>query len=524
MVTVGAVILLAAVGLSPTVVVLSVQFGNPSSRLRWFGRSSWVAVALCGAAGIVSSGASGQLNAPGAFRFASLVVSPLSIVLVALFNTVGGVLGSYSSRYLQGDGQADSFLRSATVVIAAMGVVAAAGSLQLLIVAWIVAGLGFVRTLAYRADLARARTGAWRLLGTLGIADLPLLVAGFYLTAQHGVIGLANPQWGSLLVGQLGSVAVALIALAIAAAALARSAQFPFHRWLPGTLEAPTPTSALLHAGVVNGGGILLLRLAPFDATSRIAMIVLLVSASLGAIYGSLVARRRVDYKGGLVFSTMAQMGFMVAEIAVGAYLAALAHLIGHALYKAHLFLSSGTPITRPGVRLRRRGVPVRSVQAGLVAGLMALVATGIFAVMPGARSHRGALVLLVFVAAAAFAVNERWWRSATLAPRVALLWIGLMVLWAAGYGLATGLLDGWIGSLVPTDHQGLIPVATLVIIALGILGAELAGRYPPGQRLLASMGRNSVRIRSAVPTSGWHGRRSDRLEVMPSLRAVVHQ
>lgn len=522
--TSAAVLLLSAVLLPLLVVGSTMRAWDASRRLRVFGGSAWVSVGLCLIAGALSHGGSVLLGASGGFRVVSIVLSPLTIVLVGLFNTVGGVLGSYSARYLQGDREADGFLWSAVLVIAAMGLVATAGSLQLLIMAWIIAGVAFVRTLSYRAELVRARVGAWRLLRTLGVADLPLLVAGVYLTGRIGVIPLGNQRWGSRLVSQLDPVAVGLIALAIAVAALARCAQMPFHRWLPGTLEAPTPTSALLHAGVVNGGGVLLLRLAPFDATSRLAMIVLLVSASLGAIYGSLVARRRVDYKGGLVFSTMAQMGFMVAEIAVGAYLAAIAHLIGHALYKAHLFLSSGSPIVRPGVRLRRQGVPMRTGSTVLIAGAMALLATVIFGAMPHARSHRGAVVLLVFIAAAAFAVNERWWKHASITPRVVLLWIALMGIWAAGYGIATGLVDRWIGSLVPIDHRGVLPVASLILIAVGIALAESAARMPWGNRLLASMSRNSVRTGARARRFLWSPERGTRVVVTPGLRAAVHR
>ncbi|MGC8480683.1 MAG: proton-conducting transporter membrane subunit [Acidimicrobiales bacterium] len=524
MITLATVLLLLAVVLPLIVVGLTMRLWDAAKRLRVFGGSAWVSVGLCLVSGVLSHGGTMLLSASDGFRFLSFMLSPLTIVLVGLFNTVGGVLGSYSARYLQGDREADGFLRSAVLVIAAMGLVATAGNLQLLIMAWIIAGIAFVRTLSYRAELVRARIGALRLLRTLGVADLPLLLAGVYLTGHIGVIQLGNQRWGSRLVSQLHPVAVGLIALAIAVAALARCAQMPFHRWLPGTLEAPTPTSALLHAGVVNGGGVLLLRLAPFDATSRLAMIVLLVSASLGAIYGSLVARRRVDYKGGLVFSTMAQMGFMVAEIAVGAYLAAIAHLIGHALYKAHLFLSSGSPIVRPGVRLRRQGVPMRTASTVLIAATMAILATAIFAAMPHARSHRGAVVLLVFVAAAAFAVNERWWKHASMTLRVVLVWIVLMGLWAAGYGIATGLVDRWIGSLVPIDHRGVLPVASLILIAVGILVAESAARFSWGNRVLTSMSRNSVRTLAPSRHLPWSFRRGTRTLVMPSLQAVVHQ
>lgn len=166
----------------------------------------------------------------------------------------------------------------------------------------------------------------------------------------------------------------------------------------------------------------------------------------------------------------------------------------------------------------------MRAGSTVVVAGVMALIATAIFAAMPHARSHRGAVVLLVFVAAAAYAVNERWWKHASMTFRVVLVWIVLMGLWAAGYGIATGLVDRWLGSLLPTDHRGVLPVAALILIAVGILVAESAARLSWGNRVLTSMSRNSVRTIAPSRRLPWSFRRANRTLVMPSLRAMVHQ
>ena len=132
-------------------------------------------------------------------------------------------------------------------------------------------------------------------------------------------------------------------------AALARCAQGPFGPWLPGTVAAPTPVSALLHAGFVNGGGILLIRTGAIASSSAVAMVVAFAVAAATAVVATAIMAQRSDVKSELAYSTMGQMGFMVAECAVGAFGAGVVHLIGHALYKATLFLGSGAQMPRPG-------------------------------------------------------------------------------------------------------------------------------------------------------------------------------
>ena len=140
-----------------------------------------------------------------------------------------------------------------------------------------------------------------------------------------------------------------MVALLVVVAALARCAQGPFGPWLPGTVAAPTPVSALLHAGFVNGGGILLIRTGAIASSSSVALVVAFAVAAATAVVATAIMAQRSDVKSELAYSTMGQMGFMVAECAVGAFGAGLVHLIGHALYKATLFLGSGAQMPRPG-------------------------------------------------------------------------------------------------------------------------------------------------------------------------------
>ncbi len=145
-------------------------------------------------------------------------------------------------------------------------------------------------------------------------------------------------------VGPLSLVTVVAVCLVIAG--IARSALVPLHAWLPSTLAAPTPVSALLHAGVINGAGVLLIRFSPIFASSAGAMALAFAIGIVTALFATAIMLVRTDVKGGLVWSTSGQMGFMVVQLGVGAFAAALFHIVGHALYKASMFLGAGGAIS----------------------------------------------------------------------------------------------------------------------------------------------------------------------------------
>src|SRR5690606_20955596 len=131
----------------------------------------------------------------------------------------------------------------------------------------------------------------------------------------------------------------------VALAAILKTAQLPLHGWLIQVMEAPTPISALLHAGVVNLSGFVLLRMAPMLAQSDIAQALLVIVGSLSAALAALVMLTRISIKIRLAWSTCAQMGFMLMEIGLGLYELALLHLLAHSLYKAYSFLSAGDAV-----------------------------------------------------------------------------------------------------------------------------------------------------------------------------------
>jgi NAD(P)H-quinone oxidoreductase subunit 5 len=188
-----------------------------------------------------------------------------------------------------------------------------------------------------RARLARGDRCCWpppRCCSRFGTLDLA------------GLAAASNPPLG--LAGTLG------IGARRAAAAL-KTAAFPLHGWLTEVMEAPTPVSALLHAGIINSGGVLLITAAPLVQASTGAMAALVMIGGLTALFGAAVMLTQSAIKTALAWSTVSQMGFMLLQCGLGLWTLALLHIVAHSLYKAHAFLSSGgavkdvASIRRPG-------------------------------------------------------------------------------------------------------------------------------------------------------------------------------
>jgi NAD(P)H-quinone oxidoreductase subunit 5 len=158
----------------------------------------------------------------------------------------------------------------------------------------------------------------------------------------------------------------------LAACAALKSAQFPFHSWLPDTMETPTPVSAFMHAGIINAGGFLVIRLSPLFVQAPGSLWALAIIGSLTAGFGAVVMLAQPTVKRALAYSTIAQMGFMMLECGLGAFGLALIHIVAHSLYKAHAFLHAGSSIgssPRTAIALKTSGLAVGALVSVILVG-----------------------------------------------------------------------------------------------------------------------------------------------------------
>ncbi|AZI58290.1 sodium:proton antiporter [Nakamurella antarctica] len=345
----------------------------------------------------------------------SLMGDRITAVLLLLVCSVSTIVQLFAGRYLTGDSRASWFTASTALLTAASAGLMSAGTLITFAICWSVAGLAMWLLLGTNRSLPDARDGQTKTARAFLVGDGALWLAVILVSVSVGTV-----QLNELNLGLLAEHPVTLTAAGILAvvAALSRSAQLPLPGWLPATLAAPTPVSALLHAGVVNAGGVLLIRLAPLVRPSDVAIALAVVAATATIGYAGVLMLVKPDIKGSLTRSTMAQMGFMILTGALGLYAATLFHLVAHGLYKASLFLSSGAETAH--VQRGRAAPPAPKRSRGWLAGTLVLALAAPTLTLLAAEyllannTHTAsALALLLFALASSATLLYSWLRRA---------------------------------------------------------------------------------------------------------------
>lgn len=404
--------------------------------------------------------------------------------IALLAATIATLVVGYAARALAGDGGEGRFARLASLLTAGTITLALAGNLVVLVVAWIVVGQVITALLAHRGTVA-SRHAVRQTRRSLLIGDGALVLALATVWASvgpfplHGDPAAAVTQLATVSIPGIAALTVLdVVALLVVVAAISRSALLPLHRWLPTTLAAPTPVSALLHAGVVNGAGVLLLAMAPVFAAAPAATALAFVSGIATALLAMAVMLVRTDVKGGLAWSTAGQMGFMVVQLAIGAFGAALFHLLGHGLYKAAAFLGAGDAI---GVHARTRHRPLASIAPSRAARTVAVgalptaaLALAWWGLTPGFSPAKTLLVGAVAWLLAAHLVSG-WLRVAPLgvAGSLAAAAVGAPAVIAVYLGALIGF-DRWVDPALPPAGAAVIGVVPLAVVLAGAGGVAL--------------------------------------------------
>jgi NAD(P)H-quinone oxidoreductase subunit 5 len=305
-------------------------------------------------------------------------LDPLSAVMSGMIALLAFNIVRFSRTYMDGDARQGAFLGWLCATIASVQVLVLSGNLGQLLVAWILTSLCLHQLLIFYRDRRRAIVAARKKFVAARLGDACLIGAAALLYAHFGTGDLGD-IFAAAHDRPAGVPIPALLeysALLIAAAALLKSAQFPTHSWLVEVMETPTPVSALLHAGILNAGPFLAVRMSAILACTTYAPVLLIALGGFTALFASKALLTQNSIKGGLGYSSAAHMGFMLTICGLGVYSAAILHLVAHSFYKAHAFLSSGSVIdTARAANIslpKRLGNPVR-------VALSVAVAIGIF-------------------------------------------------------------------------------------------------------------------------------------------------
>jgi NAD(P)H-quinone oxidoreductase subunit 5 len=282
-------------------------------------------------------------------------VDAVSVTMLLLVTFIGWIVVRYSAHYLDGEARQGPFTGWLCLTLAAVLTLVTAGNLVQCVAAWIATSLFLHRLLLFYPERVAAQRAARKKFVSSRVGDAALIGAAVLLYANYGTTDLV--QILDAARASAGNNAYTWgAACLLAIAALLRSAQFPTHGWLTEVMETPTPVSALLHAGVINAGGFLLVRFAYILVLSPSVLAVLVMFGGFTALFGGLVMLTQHAVKTSLAWSTVAQMGFMVLECGLALFPLALLHIAAHSLYKAHSFLVSGAAVDtiaanrRPGI------------------------------------------------------------------------------------------------------------------------------------------------------------------------------
>ncbi|MGE0446527.1 MAG: proton-conducting transporter membrane subunit [Vicinamibacterales bacterium] len=270
----------------------------------------------------------------------------LSVALFGLVALLGAVVLRYSRNYLDGDARHGAFMGALAATIAAAMAMVVSGDLAQLTVMWILTSLALHRLLLFYPGRPRAIVAARKKFVVARLGDAALVAAVVLLWDTFGTTDVGHlleraQAWrGDAVPAGLHWAA----GLVVVAAAL-KSAQFPTHGWLVEVMDTPTPVSALLHAGILNGGAFLVVRLAPVMVLSPGALHAMIVIGALTAAVASVARITQHTVKGALAYSSAAHMGFTMLACGFGVFTLAILHLVAHSCYKAHAFLSAGSAV-----------------------------------------------------------------------------------------------------------------------------------------------------------------------------------
>ncbi|WP_407275420.1 NADH-quinone oxidoreductase subunit L [Halothiobacillus sp. DCM-1] len=271
----------------------------------------------------------------------SVAVNGITLLLATLVSFVLAIIARFSIQYLDGDHQQARFFRLLALTGGWFLLVVIAGNMAQFTLAIIATGFSLHRLLSFYPDRPRAIMVTHKKSIFSRSADALLVVATLLIGQAVGSLEFSAINDYVATQPHL-PLSMQLAAWLVVFAALLKSAQFPFHGWLIQVMEAPTPVSALMHAGVVYSGAIIVLRLSHLLAAEGHALALLAVVGLITLIIASLVMLTQTAIKSSLAWSTTAQLGFMLLELGLGLLALGLLHLVGHSLYKAHAFLSSG--------------------------------------------------------------------------------------------------------------------------------------------------------------------------------------
>ncbi len=293
--------------------------------------------------------------ASGTFRFdMGLLIDPLSAVMMLIVTFVSLLVHIYSVGYMQGDAGYKRFFAYMSLFTFSMLLLVTANNFLQLFFGWEGVGLVSYLLIGFWFNKKSAASGSLKAFLVNRVGDFGLIVGVAAVLAYFGTLNYegvftqisAHSAQTIQLFSHTSVSVITLICVLLFIGAMGKSAQIPLHVWLPESMEGPTPISALIHAAtMVTAGVYMVARLSPLYEHSVVALSLVMVIGALGGLFLGILALVEFDIKRVIAYSTMSQLGYMMAANGASAFSAGIFHLLTHACFKALLFLAAGSVI-----------------------------------------------------------------------------------------------------------------------------------------------------------------------------------
>ncbi|MFD1094752.1 putative monovalent cation/H+ antiporter subunit A [Salegentibacter chungangensis] len=395
----------------------------------------------------------------------SFTLDGLSLLFSLMITGIGFLVFAYTAAYLKRHTYLDRFYGYLSVFMAAMLGLVLSDNLITLFVFWELTSISSFFLIGFNNTNPASRKSALTALGVTGLGGMFLLAAALLLGNISGTYSIAEMLTMKEAIG--GSEYYWLAVVLLFGAAFTKSAQFPFHFWLPGAMKAPTPVSTYLHsATMVKAGVYLLMRFTPVLGGQDIWNTTLIAVGGVTMLYSAFHSVFRTDLKGILAYSTISALGILVFLTGLGtseAFLAAAIFIVVHALYKATLFLVTGVVDLQSGTRDTTvlSGLNKVMLPVGIAGFLAAISSAGIppsigflgKELTYEATMHAGGLTILLVVA--------------IVLTKILLLWAGFV----AGIKPFTGKLPEKFSEVKMPSVLMWVPPVLLALLGI-IFGA----------------------------------------------------
>lgn len=409
----------------------------------------------------------------GAFSIGTYV-NGVTVIMLMLVSFVGAIVSRYARNYLDGDENQGYFHKWLTLTLASILTLIVSSNLLMFSLAWIATSLCLHQLLLFYPERSGAVLAAHKKFIASRIGDVSLLTAIFLIGSTLHTLEFESMF--NIMSSMEGPLPTSLqwAAWLIVLSAVLKSAQFPFHGWLIQVMEAPTPVSALLHAGIVNAGAFLIIRMSPIMSLSGAALDALALIGLITLGLASLVMLTQTSIKVSLAWSTTAQMGFMLLECGLGLYSLAMLHLVAHSLYKAHAFLASGSGVDAfRAPAMAYAETELRGMHWAVALGSSVIMALGIGAAFGIRLQEQPALIATGAIIA--IAMSKLLMQAARLVYDTTFLLraLGLSAIVCTAYFALHGVFEHALsGSVLPLrDTGGPLHVVLIVLIIALFLG-----------------------------------------------------